>query len=194
MYRLPKEVEWEYACRGGPMANKLDSAFDFYFDKPVDQLQAEQANFEHGKGLKRTCQVGSYKPNRLGLYDMHGNVWEWCEDEQKLDNAGLAPGLPGRQLGRRRPALPGGVPRRGRAGHPDPDPRLAACPSSRRRSAQVKEGRVQRRPTAGAGASGASEGGSRRAGAGCGRGELGWGLCWGPGAKTWRKFAEIWAK
>ncbi len=86
VYRLPKEVEWEYACRGGPMANKLDSAFDFYFDKPVAELQADQANFEHGKGLKRTCQVGSYKPNRLGLYDMHGNVWEWCEDEQKLDN------------------------------------------------------------------------------------------------------------
>ncbi len=86
VYRLPKEVEWEYACRGGPMANKLDSAFDFYFDKPVAELQADQANFEHGKGLKRTCKVGSYKPNRLGLYDMHGNVWEWCEDEQKLDN------------------------------------------------------------------------------------------------------------
>ena len=86
VYRLPKEVEWEYACRGGPMSDKLDSAFDFYFDRPVGQLQPEQANFEHGKGLKRTCKVGSYQSNKLGLYDMHGNVWEWCEDEQKEAN------------------------------------------------------------------------------------------------------------
>ncbi len=79
VYRLPKEVEWEYACRGGPMTDKLDSAFDFYFDRPVAQLQADQANFQL-QGPKRTCKVGSYKPNRLGLYDMHGNVWEWCDD------------------------------------------------------------------------------------------------------------------
>ena len=118
VYRLPKEVEWEYACRGGPMADKLDSAFDFYFDKPVVQLQAEQANFEHDKGLKRTCKVGSYKPNRLGLYDMHGNVWEWCEDEQKDAQRGLAPGVPGRRLAQRRRRLPGGDPLRPRAGLP----------------------------------------------------------------------------
>lgn len=83
MYRLPKEAEWEYACRGGPMSDKLDSAFDFYFDKPVEQLQPEQANFGR---LRRTCKVGSYQPNKLGLYDMHGNVWEWCDDEEKVDN------------------------------------------------------------------------------------------------------------
>ena len=80
MYRLPKEAEWEYACRGGPLADKSQMRFDFYLDKPTNQLQPEQANFEHGKGLKRTCKVGSYQPNRLGLYDMHGNVWEWCDD------------------------------------------------------------------------------------------------------------------
>ena len=85
VYRLPKADEWEYACRGGPLSDKLDSAFDFYFDKPTNQLLADQANFapEPGKGLQRTCKVGSYLPNRLGLYDMYGNVWEWCDDDEK---------------------------------------------------------------------------------------------------------------
>jgi formylglycine-generating enzyme required for sulfatase activity/Leucine-rich repeat (LRR) protein len=83
MYCLPTQAEWEYACRGGPMSDKRDSTHEFYFDKPTDQLLPEQANFEHGKGLKRTCKVGSYQPNPLGLYDMHGNVFEWCEDEHK---------------------------------------------------------------------------------------------------------------
>jgi formylglycine-generating enzyme required for sulfatase activity len=76
VYRLPTEVEWEYACRGGPLADRQDSTFDWYFDKPTNQLLPEQANFD----LKRTCKVGSCRPNALGLYDMHGNVWEWCDD------------------------------------------------------------------------------------------------------------------
>ena len=82
VYRLPTEAEWEYACRGGPSSNKFDYGFDFYFEKPSLQLQPDQANFLHGdKALKRTCKVGSYPPNKLGLFDMHGNVWEWCDDE-----------------------------------------------------------------------------------------------------------------
>ncbi len=86
LYRLPKEAEWEYACRGGPMADRFDSAYDFYFDKPTNQLLSHQANFGKG-GSGRTCQVGSYKPNRLGLYDMHGNVHEWCEDARGAGGA-----------------------------------------------------------------------------------------------------------
>ena len=82
MYRLPIDWEWEYACRGGPMTDKAESAFDFYFEKPTNQLLAEQANFEHGKGLKRPSPVGSYPPNRLGLFDMHGNVWEWSDEAE----------------------------------------------------------------------------------------------------------------
>jgi formylglycine-generating enzyme required for sulfatase activity/Leucine-rich repeat (LRR) protein len=78
VYRLPNEAEWEYACRGGPLPDKFESAYDFYFDKPTNQVLPEQANL--GKVRKGNCRVGSYKPNRLGLYDMHGNVWEWCED------------------------------------------------------------------------------------------------------------------
>jgi formylglycine-generating enzyme required for sulfatase activity len=84
-YRLPSEEEWEYACRGGPMTNKAESAFDYYLDKPSHQVLPGQANF--GGALQRPCPVGTYAPNRLGLYDMHGNVWEWCQDEVKDSGA-----------------------------------------------------------------------------------------------------------
>ena len=79
-YRLPKESEWEYACRGGELPDRLAYAFSFYFSKPTNEMLAEQANYKHENDLKRTCKVGSYQPNRLGLYDMHGNVFEWCDD------------------------------------------------------------------------------------------------------------------
>jgi serine/threonine protein kinase/formylglycine-generating enzyme required for sulfatase activity len=80
-YRLPKLVEWEYACRGGPMSVKWDSGFDFYFAKPTNTLLFERANF--GGGFNRPVKVGSYEPNRLGLFDMAGNVAEWCDDIRK---------------------------------------------------------------------------------------------------------------
>lgn len=85
-YRLPSEAQWEYACRGGSLADKLESAFSFYVATRANSLLPGQANFvEHGTGWKRTCQVGSYPPNRLGLHDMHGNVAEWCADEVPAD-------------------------------------------------------------------------------------------------------------
>lgn len=88
LYRLPSEAEWEYACRGAA-TSKEGCSFDFYFDKPTNDLSSKQANFngnypagnaEKGPNLSRVTKVGSYAPNKLGLYDMHGNVWQWCSD------------------------------------------------------------------------------------------------------------------
>src|SRR5207302_6656911 len=87
-YRLPSEAEWEYACRGGATSEE-ECSYHFYFEKPTNDLSSTQANFNgntpFGKGKKgpnlgRPTKVGSYAPNKLGLYDMHGNVWQWCED------------------------------------------------------------------------------------------------------------------
>jgi uncharacterized protein (TIGR02996 family) len=83
LYRLPAEAEWEYACRGAATSQE-DCAFDFYFSQPTNDFSAEQANYDgnapRGQGLYRTSKVGSGTPNRLEIYDMHGNVWEWCAD------------------------------------------------------------------------------------------------------------------
>ena len=109
-YRLPSEAEWEYACRGGATSEE-ECSYHFYFAKPTNDLSSKEANFngnfpfgkaDKGPYLGRTTKVGSYAPNKVGLYDMHGNVWQWCED--LCGKRGLGPGVPGRRLGRRRPA------------------------------------------------------------------------------------------
>ena len=66
-YRLPSEAEWEYACRAG-------TATAYYFGNSITK---EQANY----GGSETTVVGQFSPNAFGLYDMHGNVWEWCQDD-----------------------------------------------------------------------------------------------------------------
>jgi formylglycine-generating enzyme required for sulfatase activity len=87
-YRLPTEAEWEYACRGGATSEE-ECSYHFYFEKPTNDLSSKDANFNgdypDGKAAKGpylgcTTKVGSYAPNKLGLYDMHGNVWQWCSD------------------------------------------------------------------------------------------------------------------
>jgi formylglycine-generating enzyme required for sulfatase activity len=68
-YRLPSEAEWEYAARAGKTTRY---AFG-------DAITPKDANYAERK-LRKTTEVGAYPPNPWGLYDMHGNVWEWVED------------------------------------------------------------------------------------------------------------------
>ncbi len=78
-YRLPTEAEWEYACRAG-------TTTPFFFG---EMITTDLANYDGrtgygtkatGKYSKKTTPSDTFSPNNFGLYDLHGNVWEWCED------------------------------------------------------------------------------------------------------------------
>ena len=78
-YRLPSEAEWEYACRSGTNT-------PFHFGETITDKLANYdasrtfANEPKGKYRQKTTPVGEFPPNGFSLYDMHGNVWEWCAD------------------------------------------------------------------------------------------------------------------
>lgn len=85
-YCLPTETQWEYACRAG-------TTTPFYFGETIaPDLANYDGNWVYGsscKGVNRgkTTPVGSFPPNPFGLYDLHGNVWEWCASALDSDNS-----------------------------------------------------------------------------------------------------------
>ena len=86
-YRLPSEAEWEYACRAG-------TTTPFYFGESITpDLVNYDGNYPYasapkGQYRQQTTDVGTFPPNAFGLYDMNGNVWEWCQDEYKANYTG----------------------------------------------------------------------------------------------------------
>jgi len=78
-FRLPYEAEWEYACRAGS-----DTAFHFGENLSLDQVNYRGSwgfgDDPDDKRLSQTSDIKAYSANDWGLYDMHGNVWEWCQD------------------------------------------------------------------------------------------------------------------
>lgn len=86
VYRLPTEAEWEYCCRAGTTTEfhvgaSLSCGQANFYDENANQFCVPDPTWGG-----RTSAVGSHAPNAWGLYDMHGNVWEWC-----LDSAGFSP-------------------------------------------------------------------------------------------------------
>ena len=81
-FTLPTEAQWEYACRAG-------TTTPFYYGETLStDIANYYGNSVYGQGKKgiyrqETTEVGSFPANGFGLYDMHGNVWEWCQDDDQ---------------------------------------------------------------------------------------------------------------
>lgn len=97
-YRLPTEAEWEYACRAGSLSpfntggNISAGQTNYYGRYPYNNAPSQVYR-------EKTVPVGSFAPNAWGLYDMHGNVWEWCWDVYGEYAAGEQKGPAGAEAG-----------------------------------------------------------------------------------------------
>ena len=97
-FDLPSEMKWEYACRAG-CSSALNSGAGVNNPWSEDPEMNKVGRYKYNGGIKfqgdvmvpdqGTARVGSYRPNAWGLYDMHGNVWEWCLDFYADDNSGF---------------------------------------------------------------------------------------------------------
>jgi formylglycine-generating enzyme len=98
-YRLPTEAEWEYACRAGTRTARFwgdnrDAAAEYanVADRSLAAAMKQQPDlerfFQHDDGYPFTSPLGAFRPNKFGLYDMLGNVWEWCEDHRAKNYRG----------------------------------------------------------------------------------------------------------
>ena len=97
-FSLPTEAQWEYACRAG-------TTTPFNFGSVLNGDKANcNGNYPYGtttkgKYLQKTTEVGSYPANAWGLFDMHGNVWEWCSDWYGNYPSGAVTDLIGASMG-----------------------------------------------------------------------------------------------
>ena len=130
-YRLPSEAQWEYACRAGTstpfhFGDTLTSGLANYCGEHIYRAEAPGA-YRHA-----TTPAGTFPPNGFGLFDMHGNLWEWCADAWHADYAGAPAGDAAWQGGGDR----GGRVVRGGSWHDVP----AACRSAARTRYEAEQG------------------------------------------------------
>ena len=126
-YRLPTEAEWEYACRAG-------TSTGYYWGDASDSATISHYAWYYLNSPNGTQPVATKLPNALGLYDMSGNVWQWCNDWYGSYSSGVPSGSSRVLRGARGPTLTTSTtcaPRIERAQPPEPRRRVPVCSAVR---------------------------------------------------------------